>query len=407
MKRNDLLTFVLATGAFTTMLHGTTLSPLLKDIAADFRVSDASVGQLATLYSGLAAVVAFAVVPLMDRYSRRAMLRFECGMLIIATVLSALAPSFVWLTIGRGVAGIGGAIIFGVCMAAAGDLFADPVERNRRIGILASAGSVAIIAGQPLLTQISSFAGWRWAVASTLLPPLVVLIGTHWLPGTALDSGEGRLWNMYRERYRQVLGNRETVWLLAVFIVMLSVWSAFSVYLGAFLETELRVSANAESLVFLISGVCFTLGSLVVPRLIERWPKRKVHGTFIGLMGVNFLGIGIVYTTIPTTAVFVGLSAMFGVCLYLITGILLLDSLPEARGAVMALQAAGTEVGLALGAAWGGAALVLGNDDYVIVYRSLVLLLPLVALCLFMSARVARPAGELPAADVLAVEPGV
>jgi hypothetical protein len=50
---------------------------------------------------------------------------------------------------------------------------------------------------------------------------------------------------------------------------------------------------------------------------------------------------------------------------------------------------------------------VLGNDDYVIVYRSLVLLLPLVALCLFMSARVARPAGELPAADVLAVEPGV
>jgi DHA1 family inner membrane transport protein len=404
MKRDDLLTFVLATGAFTTMLHGTMLSPLLKDIAADFQVSDARVGQLATLYSGLAALVAFAVVPLMDRYSRRAMLRFECGMLIVATILSALAPSYMWLTIGRGVAGIGGAIIFGVCMAAAGDLFTDPVERNRRIGIISSAASVAIIAGQPLLTQISSIAGWRWAVIATLLPPFVVLAGTHWLPGTSLDGGSGRLRAVYRERYRQVLSNRETVWLLAVFIVLLSVWSAFSVYLGAFLETELRASTNAESLVFLTSGVCFTLGSLVVPRIIERWSKRRVHVSFAGLMGLNLLGVGIVYTTIPTFTVFVGLSAMFGVCLYLITGILLLDSLPEARGAVMALQAAGTEVGLAVGAAWGGAALVIGNNNYVLVYQSLALLLPLVVLCLVMSTRVVRPSVDL--SDAMLVEPG-
>ena len=103
---------------------------------------------------GLAAIVAFAVVPLMDRYSRRAMLRFECGTLVVATLISALAPTYEWLTIGRGIAGIGGAFIFGVCMAAAGDLFADPVERNRRIGIVASAASVAIIAGQPVLTRV-------------------------------------------------------------------------------------------------------------------------------------------------------------------------------------------------------------------------------------------------------------
>jgi len=391
MKRDDALTFVLATGAFTTMLHGSMLSPLLKDISADFNVSDASVGQLATLYSALAAVIAFAVVPLMDRYSRRAMLRFECGMLLVGTLLSALAPSYIWLTIGRGLDGIGGAFIFGVCMAAAGDLFANPVERNRRIGIIASAASVAIIAGQPLLTQISAYFGWRWAVAATLVPPLVALLGTRWLPSDALQHDEGSLWSAYRARYRQVMTNRETVWLLVVFIGMLSVWSAFSVYLGAYLETELSASPNATSLIFLVSGICFTTGSLFVPRVIERVPKRRVHATFATLMGVNLLGAGIVYTNIPTMALFVGITSLLGVSLYLITGILLLDSLPEARGAVMALQAAGTEVGLAFGAAWGGAALVVSNDNYVAVYQSLAILIPLVIICLLMSARSARP----------------
>ncbi len=406
MKRDDVLTFVLATGAFTTMVHGSMLSPLLKDIAADFGVSDASVGQLATLYAALAAVIAFAVVPLMDRYSRRAMLRFECGVLVVATLISALAPSYAWLVIGRGLAGIGGAFIFAVCMAAAADLFADPVERNRRIGIIASAASIAIIAGQPLLTQISAHAGWRWAVAATLAPPLVVLLGTRQLPGDALQGADGRLWHSYRQRYRQVMSNRETVWLLGVFIVMLAVWSAFSVYLGAYLKTELRASANATSLIFLVSGVCFTAGSLVIPRIIERVPKRRVHATFATLMGANLLGAGVVYTSIPTVAIFVGITAMLGVSVYLITGILLLDSLPEARGAVMALQAAGSELGLAFGAAWGGAVLVASNDDYIAVYQSLAVLLPLVVLCLLMSARFARPQPTATDGD-LVVTPGV
>ena len=405
MKRDDVLTFVLATGAVTTMLHGTLLSPLLKDIAADFQVSDAGVGQLATLYGGLAALVAFAAVPLMDRYARRTMLRFECGVLVVATLLSALAPSYTWLVVGRGLAGVGGAFIFAVCMAAAGDLFADPVERNRRIGIVASAASIAIIAGQPFLTQISAHVGWRWAVASTLVPPLVVLVGSRWLPGTALHGAEGRLRDVYGQRYRQVIASRETMWLLAVFIGMVAVWAAFSVYLGAYLETALRASANATSLVFLVSGVCFTLGSLVVPRLIERWSKRRVHAAFAGLLGLNFIGVGVIYTSIPTTALFVGLVAFLSVSVYLITGILLLDSLPEARGAVMGLQAAGSEVGVMVGAAWGGAVLAVGGNDYVAVYRSLALLLPCVAICLAMSARATRPSTQAHDGKLVAVNP--
>ena len=197
------------------------------------------------------------------------------------------------------------------------------------------------------------------------------------------------------------------MWLLAVFIFMVSVWSAFSVYLGAYLETELRASANAISVVFLVSGVCFTLGSLFIPRVIEHRSKRRVHGIVAVLLGINLLGVGIVYTTIPAAAIFVGMTALLGVSLYLITGILLLDSLPDARGAVMALQAAGTEVGVSFGAAWGGAALIVSDNSYVDLYRSLAILLPLVIICLLMSARTARSGIETLGDNELAVNPGM
>jgi DHA1 family inner membrane transport protein len=335
------------------------------------------------------------------------MLRFECGVLVVATLLSALSPSYAWLTVGRGLAGIGGAFIFAVCMAAAADLFPDPAERNRRIGIIAGAGSVALIAGQPLLTQLSAHVGWRWAIASTLLPPLVVLAGTHWLPNTALDGARGGLRSLYRQRFGQLAASRETTWLLVVFVVMLSTWSAFSVYLGAYLKTELRASANATSLVFLVCGVSFTLGSVVAPRLVERHPKRRVHALFVGLLAVNFLGVGSVYASIPAAVALVGVTAFLSVSLYLITNILLLDSLPEARGAVMALQAAASELGVMLGAAWGGAALVLRDNDYVTVYRSLALLLPFVVIGLILSARAARPTLGPASDSTLAINPSV
>ncbi len=391
LRRDDLLTVALSIAAFTTLLHGPMLSPLLKGIAADFQVGDAQVGQLATIYHAMAAITAIVAVPLMDRYSRRRMLRFECGMLIVGALLTAFAPTIGWMAVGRGLAGIGGAFILALCMAAAGDLFASPVERNRRIGIVTSVGCVASVIGQPTLAQISAYAGWRWAVGATIVPPLIALIATRWLLGDAPQRGEERIVDAYRNRYRQVIASRETMWLMAVLIVLMAVEDGYSVYLGAYLETVLGAGVNAITLIFLLNGICLTIGSLVAPRVTERMPKRRVHVVFAVLMALNLLGSGVVYTSVRSFALFISITAMLDISLFVITSILLLDSFPVARGAVMALQAAGTEVGLASGAAWGGAVLVVGGGDYAIVYRSLALLMPVAILCLMLSVRSRRP----------------
>lgn len=404
LRRDDLLTVALSVAAFTSLLHGPMLSPLLKDIAADFEAGDAQVGQLATVYHAMAALTAIVAVPLMDRYSRREMLRFECGMLIVGALLTAFAPTIGWMAVGRGLAGIGGAFILALCMAAAGDLFADPVERNRRIGIVTSVGCVASVIGQPTLAQISAYAGWRWAVGATIVPPLIAVIATRWLLGGAPPRREERIVDAYRSRYRQVIASRETMWLMAVLVLLMAVEDGYSVYLGAYLETVLGASVNAITLIFLLNGICLTVGSLVAPRVTERIPKRRAHVTFATLMALNLLGAGVVYTSVRSFALFISITAMLDISLFVITSILLLDSLPAARGAVMALQAAGTEVGLASGAAWGGAALVVGGGDYAVVYRSLAMLLPVAILCLMMSVR-SRRSAEAPEGPLVA-EPG-
>src|SRR5215210_5365718 len=109
---------ILALGAFTTALNVTLLSPLLTSIASDLGVGAPTAGQLATLTAGSSGVMALVVAPWMDRFSRATWIRLECGLLTAGSILSATAPSFGWLFVGRALAGIGGAVIGASCLAA-------------------------------------------------------------------------------------------------------------------------------------------------------------------------------------------------------------------------------------------------------------------------------------------------
>ncbi|MDP9369540.1 MAG: hypothetical protein M3Q03_14895, partial [Chloroflexota bacterium] len=83
---------------------------------------------------------------------------------------------------------------------------------------------------------------------------------------------------------------------------------------------------------------------------------------------------------------FVAIGSAMGALLFICVNVALLDSLPSDRGAVMSLQSACLELGGALGVAATGAGLAL-LDDYEAVYRLLGLVMPVVALFLFLSAR--------------------
>src|SRR5262249_6490193 len=158
---------------FTTVLNITLLSPLLKRIAEEFSRSEASVGQLATVTAACAFVTALAIAPVLDRLPRHVWLRIEVGLVALASILSAVAGSFEVLLIARALAGVGGAIIIGICYASAADNFSDRDQRNRVISLISASATLGAILGLPVMTFVGDWAGWRWAVL--LMMPLALL----------------------------------------------------------------------------------------------------------------------------------------------------------------------------------------------------------------------------------------
>ena len=96
---SPVLILILTAGVFTTGLNITVLGPLVRPIGAAFGVPDAAVGQLSALHALTAGLTAVLIAPWVDRFPRRLVLRAECCLVVLATLLSALAPGYTALAL--------------------------------------------------------------------------------------------------------------------------------------------------------------------------------------------------------------------------------------------------------------------------------------------------------------------
>lgn len=376
-----LMVGVLSLGAVTTSLNITLLSPLLPHIAREFSLSEAAAGQLGALTAASSAVVAILVTPLIDRYPRRLVIQVEAVLLSIATVIAMLAPSFGVLALSRSLAGIGGAIIFGMCLATAADLYADAAARNRTVGIVSTAATVGAIIGLPMLTQIAALASWRIAIGTMLPLAVLLFVGTFVLPDRAPEL-TGAVRHSWLGSYRVVLANRPTVLLLGMMTGVAAIWFAWFIYFGAFAHTAVGVSTGVLSALFLVGAAGELVGNNMAPALLTRLPIRPLLLGTIAVLALCLIGVGGVVGQPWVLFPFIAISSLTTLALFLFVSILQLDTLPSARGGVMALNSASLEVGGALGIAGMGLILVLFNGDYPAAYRTIgvftfVLLVPI------------------------------
>ncbi|MDQ3044443.1 MAG: MFS transporter [Chloroflexota bacterium] len=376
---------VLMIGGFTTALNVTMLSPLLTRIAAEFSISEAKAGQLATVTTLSSGVMALIAAPWMDRYSRGAWIRFECVLLLLGSLLSAFAPSFGVLLGARVIAGIGGAIIGANCLAAVGDLYTNPHARNRALGLVGTSFTLGAVVGLPLLTLIAEAASWRWAIGLLVPLTLIVMVGSFQLPRSAHAPG-GPLWRGWAKGYARVLRNAETVWLLVAMGALMVVWFGWLIYFGAYAERVFAVSAGMLSLLFLVGGGSEIVANNVAPLILRWYSARRLGALAAAVTMLNLLVVGVVYTQDWALFPFIAIASAAGSFIFLCINILLLDSLPSSRGAVMSLQSGSLEIGGAVGVAFAGGALAY-FDDYEMVYRLLGLLAPLLVIAMVLSLR--------------------
>ncbi|MFF4957996.1 MFS transporter [Streptomyces sp. NPDC001222] len=168
----------LAIGAFGIGTTEFVIMGVLPEVAGDFGVSIPTAGLLVTGYALGVMLGAPIMTALGTKVSRKRMLMVLMGLFIIGNLISAVAPVFGLMLLGRVVASLAHGAFFGIGSVVAAELVA-PEKKAGAISMMFSGLTVANVIGVPLGTLIGQSAGWRITFA------LVAALGVLGLLGVA------------------------------------------------------------------------------------------------------------------------------------------------------------------------------------------------------------------------------
>jgi DHA2 family lincomycin resistance protein-like MFS transporter len=159
--RNNLVIGLLLVSAFVVILNETIMSVAIPVLMADLRIEASAAQWLTTAFMLTMAVVIPVTGFLLQRFHTRtiflaAMIFFTSG-----TLLSALAPGFGVLVVGRVVQASGTAIMMPLLMTTVMTLV-PPASRGKTMGNISIVMSVAPAIGPTISGLILSVLDWRW-----------------------------------------------------------------------------------------------------------------------------------------------------------------------------------------------------------------------------------------------------
>jgi len=169
---------VLAAAAFVYVTAEIMPVGALPAIAADLRVSEALVGTLLANYALVAAVATVPLVRWTAGWPRRRTLLFTLICLVVSQLISALAPTFAVLAMGRVLCALTHGLMWSV-IAPIGVRLVPPSHAGRATAAVYVGTGLALVVGSPLTALMSQLWGWRLAVAAITAAAVVVLVAAR------------------------------------------------------------------------------------------------------------------------------------------------------------------------------------------------------------------------------------
>ncbi|MDT7608262.1 MAG: transporter, family, inner rane transport protein [Pseudonocardiales bacterium] len=170
----------LALGGFGIGLTEFGIMGLLPQVAADFGVSEPVAGYLISGYALSVAVGGIALTAAITRFDRKKVLLALMVLFIAGNLISALAPTYSVLMVGRIVAALCHGAFFGVGSVVAADMVA-PNKRAGAIALMFTGLTVANVLGVPAGTLLGQQLGWRSTFWAITIIGIVALAGIRLL----------------------------------------------------------------------------------------------------------------------------------------------------------------------------------------------------------------------------------
>ena len=193
-RRRDALV-VASAGYFFVLLDVTIVNVALARIGADLGASRSELQWVVDAYALFLAAFMLGAGDLADRLGSRRLFLAGLATFGLASAACAAAPSTPVLIGARVVQGLGAAAILPTSLAVVNQLYSDPQERPRAIGLWAGIGSSALVLGPVLGGVLVGPLGWRAIFALNVpLVALSLLAGAKLLPeGPSADAARADL----------------------------------------------------------------------------------------------------------------------------------------------------------------------------------------------------------------------
>ncbi|WP_043620876.1 MFS transporter [Nonomuraea candida] len=269
--------FALAISAFGIGTTEFIINGLLPELARDFAVTIPAAGLLVSGYALGVAVGGPPLTMLGGRLPRKTMLLWLMVLFVVGNLLSALAPSYGVLMVGRFLAAFAHGAYFGVGSVVAADLVA-PQKRASAIALMFTGLTLANVLGVPLGTWIGQSFGWRATFWVVVVIGLVGFAGVLALvPRQPRPSGGGLRSELATFRKAGVwLALAMTVFGFAPVFAVITFISPIMTGVGGF-------SPGAVPVVMAVFGVGLVAGNLIGGKLADRAVMPSIYGS-VGLL---------------------------------------------------------------------------------------------------------------------------
>ncbi|MEV0824366.1 MFS transporter [Nonomuraea rubra] len=298
--------FALAISAFGIGTTEFIINGLLPELAADFGVTIPAAGLLVSGYALGVAVGGPPLTMLGGRLSRKTMLLALMVLFIAGNLLSALAPSYGMLMVGRFLAAFAHGAYFGVGSVVAADLVA-PQKRASAIALMFTGLTLANVLGVPLGTWIGQAFGWRatfWVVVAIGVAGLAGVLAL--VPHRPRPSGGGLLSELATFR-------KAGVWLaLAMTVFGFAPVFAVITFIAPIMTGVGGFSPGTVPVVMALFGVGLVAGNLIGGKLADRAVMPSIYGS-VGLLTLLAVVVALVSSS---QFAFVVAITLFGVAAF-------------------------------------------------------------------------------------------
>lgn len=291
LKKSTVLVMAIACGFAVANIYYN--QPMLGDFARSFNVSEAIVGAVPTATQIGYALGLLFLVPLGDKFERRAVILIMTGSLVLALVAAAIAPNFIILIAASLLIGLFGTVAQQIVPMTAH--LAPPEQRGRIVGTVMSGLLIGILGARTLSGVVAQYWGWRAMFLIAMV--IMVLIGflVRWTFPRVNPNSE--------ESYKEILFSlppllRDEPKLVEAAITGSLLFAAFSVFwsiLTLHLESATFGLGSAAAGLFGLVGIVGALAAPVAGRFSDKASPRRVVGFGILCVIVSFIlftGIG-------------------------------------------------------------------------------------------------------------------